>query len=159
MGVEAKLALQFTCFNPEILAELETQALFKDLSGKHASAFQLQTAIVVHQFGLSEISARKVVKHLRPDKNKPPLGDLPGYFAQLSYETGLGKSLLSGQLGRILHFTQSCDQLVFRVFVHHSQLINRPVSDPGFADNVFDRHWPPVSGITGIVPVIAHDKI
>ena len=94
MGVEAKLALQFTCFNPETLAMLETQVLFKDMSGKHASAFKRQTAMVAHQFGLSEISARKVVKHLRPDENKPPLqAGWPGYYQQLSYETGLGFSV------------------------------------------------------------------
>jgi len=94
MSVEAKLAPQFTSFKPVILAELETQVLFKDVSGEHVSAFRFQTAMVKEQYGLSETAARKVVKQLRPDINQPPLKkNSPAYWQQLSQETGLNFSV------------------------------------------------------------------
>jgi len=94
MGVEAKLAPQFTGFNPGSLAEVETSALFYDDIGQHDSAFHCQLALVIHQFGLSPEAAGRVLDHIRPDKNMPPKREgLPGYWQQISQETGLNFSV------------------------------------------------------------------
>lgn len=80
----------FNNFVPEVLAELETQALFSDLYGEHKKAFIFQKNLVGLQFGLSDEAAKNVLKNIRPDESKPPKKEgFPGYFQQLSQETGL----------------------------------------------------------------------